>query len=121
MRGFIFALVLIALPANAGSSFISGKEMKARVAAGDVIVKSNPEYDFPVEITLRADGTMDGRSENGYFDIGRWWLRGDVLCHQWDSWFDGIRKCLGVTANGAELTLAKPSALYFRNAKTRLK
>ena len=46
---------------------------------------------------------MEGVSES-YYDVGRWWLRGDTLCHQWDGWFDGLRKCHGVVADGVLLT-----------------
>jgi len=84
-------------------------------------MKSSADYEFPVDMTLRADGSMDGVSGNGYIDIGRWWIQADILCHKWDSWFDGLRKCYAVAESDTGLTLAKPTAKHFKNAKTRLK
>lgn len=123
MRGIFkfIAFILISLPATASGEFLLGKELKDRIANGDLAVMTGTDYEFPVAITLKPDGSIEGKSDNGYYDIGRWWLRGDTLCHQWESWFDGLRKCHGVMADGYALTLAKPSAKHFRNAKTRLK
>ena len=117
----VFVLLALALPAHAGGGFISGKEIKSRAAAGPVKVKSNTEYEFPVELTVLANGKLEGISGNGYYDIGRWWIKGDLLCHKWDSWFDGIRKCYGVTEKAEALQLEKPTKVHFTKAKTRLK
>ena len=123
MRIVMLVLIVaaIALPAQSGDRFLSGKDFKARVETGDVMMKSSTDYEFPVDITLRADGSMDGVSGNGYIDIGRWWIQADILCHKWDSWFDGLRKCYAVAESDTGLTLAKPTAKHFKNAKTRLK
>ena len=122
MRAILFVLILIvpALPAGA-ASFLSGKEIAARAEAGDVAIQADAGYEFPVQMTLRADGTMEGVSGNGYYDVGKWWLRGDVLCHKWASWFDGLRKCFAVSEDGSSLSLAKPTATHFKNGGTRLK
>lgn len=121
MRRLLFLFLLIALPAHAGGGYLSAGDIKDRLAAGDLTVKSSADYEFPVDMTLHADGTIEGVSGNGYFDVGRWWLRGDILCHKWDSWFDGLRKCYGVSAAGSALRLEKPSAEHFTSAKSRLK
>jgi len=123
MRGF-FAFIffmLISLSATASGEFLSGKMLKDRSTKSDLIVNTGSDYEFPITITVKSDGSIEGRSNNGYYDKGRWWLRGDTLCHQWESWFDGTRKCHGVIADGDNLTLVKPSSTHFRNAKTRLK
>jgi hypothetical protein len=121
MRRLLFLFLLIALPAHAGGGFLSADDIKDRLAAGDLAVKSSADYEFPVDMTLHADGTMEGVSGNGYFDVGRWWLRGDILCHKWDGWFDGLRKCYAVAGAGSALRLEKPSAEHFTSAKSRLK
>ena len=123
MRIMMLVLIVaaIALPAQSGDRFLSGKDFKARVEAGDVMMKSSADYEFPVDITLRADGSIEGVSSNGYIDVGSWWLRGDILCHKWEGWFDGLRKCYAVAESDAGLTLAKPTAKHFKNAKTQLK
>jgi hypothetical protein len=123
MRVLLLTLIfaLTSLSVQAGGPFVSGKEIKVRVAGSELKLKSSADYEFPVDMTLRADGSMDGVSHNGYIDIGRWWVRADILCHKWDSWFDGLRKCYAVAESDAGLTLVKPTAKHFKNAKTRLK
>jgi hypothetical protein len=116
---FIFALT--SLFAQAGGPFVSGKDIKARVAGSELKIKSSDDYEFPIDMTLRADGSIYGVSGKGYNDIGRWWIKADILCHKWDSWFDGLRKCYAVAESDTGLTLTKPTAKHFKNAKTRLK
>lgn len=123
MRGksILIAVMLFAPTAAAAGEFLSGKEVRTRVESGQLALNTSADYEFPVAVTLKPDGSMEGVSGNGYYDIGRWWLRGDTVCHQWESWFDGLRKCHGVVAEGTALTLVKPTAKDFKNAKKRLK
>lgn len=110
-----------AAPAVAGGSVLTGEAVASRVAGGELKVKSGPGYEFPVAITLRADGTMEGVSANGYIDAGRWWIRGDVLCHQWNGWFDGQRQCHAVSAEGDSLVLMRPEAKAFDSTTMKLR
>lgn len=114
-------LCAAALPAVAGGAILTGEDIERRAAAAEVQLRTGPGYAFPVTITLRPGGSMEGISANGYVDVGRWWTRGDTLCHQWDTWFDGARKCHAVTADGAALTLAKPDADAFRSTSMKLR
>lgn len=114
-------LALFAFPVLADGSYISGKDLKSRVEDGSLLVHSSADYEFPVKITLRADGTIEGLSGNGYVDSGSWWLRGDTVCHRWEGWFDGLRKCYAVIENDAKLSFAKASSKHFWNTKLRKK
>ena len=58
--------------------------MRNRLDGGKFAIKRNADYEFPVAMTLIPDGSMDGVSGNGYYDVGPWWLRGDTLCHEWE-------------------------------------
>jgi hypothetical protein len=123
MRVLLVTLIfaLTSFSAQAGGPFLSGKEITTRVSGSELKIKSSADYEFPVEMTLRADGSMEGLSGNGYIDIGHWWVQADILCHKWDSWFDGLRKCYAIAESDSGLTLAKPTAKHFKNSKTRLK
>ncbi len=123
MRGKSIPITLLMLVASASTAgeFLTGKEVRNRFESGKLALKTSADYEFPVAMTLKLDGTMEGVSGNGYYDVGRWWLRGDTLCHQWEGWFDGLRKCHGVVADGTALTLVKPTAIDFKDANRRLK
>ena len=123
MRIFVLGLILLALafPVQSKGSFLSGKEIITRAEAASVKIKSSTDYEFPVELTVLANGKLEGISSNGYYDVGRWWIKGDLLCHKWDTWFDGFRKCYGVTEKAGALQLEKPTKVHFTKAKTRLK
>ena len=110
-----------ALPVLAGGTILTGKDIESRIAATAIKVRTGPDYEFPVTITLMPDGTIEGVSANGYIDAGRWWTRGDTLCHQWASWFDGTRKCHAVQAEGDTLTLTRPDASTFESTSMKLR
>lgn len=110
-----------AASALADGKVLTGDAIESRAASGTMQVATGPGYEFPVTITLRADGTMEGVSKNGYVDVGRWWTRGDTLCHQWDGWFDGLRKCHAVSADGDSLVLTRPGARSFDSTTMKLR
>ena len=117
----VFICLGVAFSAQANNGFLTSKEIKTRVAAGPVKIKSSADYEFPVELTVLANGNLEGISGNGYYDVGRWWIKGDLFCHKWDSWFDGFRKCYGVAVKTDKLELKKPTSLNFTKGKTLLK
>ena len=117
---FIF-LMMFCQPATATGVFLSAVLIKDRLNKGELVLKTGDDYEFPIVMNLKSDGSVEGKSSNGYFDVGRWWLHGDTLCHRWENWFDGLRKCHGVMADDDGLTLVKPNAKHFKNANTRLK
>ena len=123
MHRILIMLIFMMLcqPAMATGEFLSAIFIMDRVNKGELILKTGADYEFPIVISLRSDGSLEGKSSNGYFDIGRWWLHGDTLCHRWENWFDGLRKCHGVMADDDGLTLVKPNSQHFKNANTRLK
>ena len=123
MRGksILIAFMILVPSVAAAGEFLTGKEVRTRLDSGQLALKTSADYEFPVAMTLKPDGSMEGVSGNGYYDVGRWWLRGDTLCHQWEGWFDGLRKCHGVVADGGTLTLVRPTTKDFKGAKRRLK
>ena len=120
-KSILIVFMILAASASAAGEFLTGEEVRNRLDKDNLALKTSADYEFPVAMTLKPDGTMEGVSGNGYYDVGRWWLRGDTLCHQWGGWFDGLRKCHGVVADGDKLTLVKPTTKDFKDAKRRLK
>lgn len=55
-----------------------------------------------VPIAYAADGTIEGKAGAVAFylgserDKGKWWIENNAVCHQWNIWFDGKKKCLSV-------------------------
>ncbi len=55
-----------------------------------------------VPISYAPDGTIEGKAGAVAFylgsekDRGKWWIEGSAVCHQWNTWFDGKKKCLSV-------------------------
>ena len=104
---FIHALSILCSELAAAEK-LSGKELLRRIETGNIQIYTGSNYEFPVNIIFRANGSIEGVSVNGYYDQGRWWLRGDTLCHQWQAWFDGKRQCHFVYKTNSILTLTKP-------------
>jgi hypothetical protein len=68
---------------------ISGKRIFLAVPLGG---------EFP--LFYRKDGRVDGTGEAVGLgrlarptDSGRWWVNGNRLCQQWQTWYDGKRMC----------------------------
>jgi hypothetical protein len=68
---------------------ISGKRIFLAVPLGG---------EFP--LFYRKDGRVDGTGEAVGLgrlarptDGGRWWVSGNRLCQQWQTWYDGKRMC----------------------------
>lgn len=78
------------------------------------MVKSNRVFlstplggEFP--LNYRPNGQVDGTGEAiglGRFvqpkDSGRWWITGDSLCQQWQTWYDGKRICFTIERVGPQ-------------------
>jgi hypothetical protein len=82
----------ISLRGEALKDAVSGKRIYLSVPLGGEL----PLY-------YRADGRVDGSGEAaglGRFlkpsDSGRWWVEGERLCQQWESWYQGRVFCFTV-------------------------
>lgn len=96
------ALVLVGVtPAEAQK--LSDDGLKQTVA-GKTVVLNTPMGGLP--ISYRANGTMSGRAKNMAMytgresDKGRWWVKSDQICQQWDSWLDGRAWCFSFNLSG---------------------
>ena len=99
--------MLAATEAHAGSSALSGDDIKQTVAGAVFAV------DTPLGSTLPIAYGEDGRmsAEAGALayllgsptDSGSWWISGNRLCQKWRRWFDGAVHCLRLSQEGRQV------------------
>ncbi len=91
---------------------LSGGEIKALVAGATVELDAPLGNKLPVRYT--ADGHMSGQAGGlaSYLgsatDTGKWWVKGDELCHKWKVWFSGDVQCLRLSRQGRTVHWASP-------------
>ena len=52
------------------------------------------------EISYQSDGTMEGKKVSGLSDVGKWWVKDDKFCRQWENWRSGDRECFDILETG---------------------
>lgn len=96
----VATLGLLAFAAEAQQ--MTGSTLKQNIP-GAVIHLDTP-LGSVVPITYAPDGTVEGKAGAVAFflgsekDRGKWWIEGATICHQWNIWFDGKKKCLSVVS-----------------------
>lgn len=105
----LFAIGVLIQPAGA-SSMMTGSEIKAAVSGKRIFLKTPFGGEFP--LYYRGNGKVDGSGKAiglGRFmkpaDSGRWWVQGNRLCQQWQSWYDGKRFCFTLAERGEDTLL----------------
>lgn len=85
---------------------MNGDELRSMVTQNRVFLATPLGGEFP--LNYRPNGQVDGSGEAlglGRFvqpkDKGRWWISGNSLCQQWETWYDGKRMCFVIQRNGA--------------------
>jgi hypothetical protein len=107
----ILCLALCALPVAiapavaSGGEKLSGEEIRQMVTTNRVFLATPLGGEFP--LNYRPNGQVDGSGEAiglGRFvqpkDSGRWWIAGNALCQQWQTWYDGKRICFTIQRTG---------------------
>ena len=96
---------LVSSPAALASSPLSGEAIKDRVAGKRIYLKIPLGGEFP--LYYQTNGVVNGSGEAvglGRFmrpkDSGKWWINGNRLCQQWQTWYDGKPFCFTITDNG---------------------
>jgi hypothetical protein len=102
------ALVLIASGSFAGHVFaeqLSGAELKSRINGKTVYLAAPLGGEMPLRYS--PDGTVDGNGTAvglgrlfAARETGRWFMRGDMLCQQFPTWYKGQRLCFTVNDLG---------------------
>jgi uncharacterized protein YraI len=87
------------------SRILTGTELKDLVSAGATVELDAP-MGYKIPIRYGAEGHMTGEAGGlaSYLgaatDTGKWWVKGDELCHKWKQWFSGELKCLRLSRDG---------------------
>jgi len=102
-----FAAILLALPSAEARTQLSSDEIRQTVAGKRIYLKTPLGGEFP--LFYQRNGRVDGSGEAvglGRFmqpnDEGRWWVRGNRLCQQWESWYDGKRFCFTLSRGSGD-------------------
>jgi Bacterial SH3 domain len=100
-------LVLAATESQAGSSALSGDEIKQTVAGAVFAVDAPLGAKLP--ISYAEDGRMSGEAGALAYhlgsptDRGSWWVSSNRLCQKWRRWFDGAVHCLRLSQEGTRI------------------
>jgi hypothetical protein len=105
LRRMLGVAALCALASPAAADTLSGREIRREIIGKRIYLATPLGGELP--LNYRRNGTVDATGEAiglGRFvqpnDRGRWWLRGDNLCQQWESWYDGRAFCFTLTSIG---------------------
>jgi hypothetical protein len=108
MRMRLLAGGALALAITGGAeaqSTLSGEEIRTLVTGRTVFLSAPFGGELP--LNYRANGSVDGNGQAiglGRFfaprDTGRWFIAGNRLCQQFESWYNGERLCFTVTKLG---------------------
>lgn len=85
---------------------LTGNDLKA-IVVGKTVVMNTPVGGIPV--VYRDNGTMVGRAKDLQMytgqerDRGKWWVRADQICQQWETWLDARQYCFTVRLEGQTL------------------
>lgn len=99
MRAAIVAtLGLAALSTGAAAREFTAEDIRNKISGKRIYLAAPLGGEFP--LFYQRDGRVDGSGEAlglGRWirptDSGRWWISGNRLCQQWQTWYDGRRMC----------------------------
>lgn len=88
-------------------SLMTGAQIRQDVVGKRIYLAAPLGGEFP--LFYRNDGQVDGSGEAlgiGKWvrptDKGRWWIKGNQLCQQWQTWYDGKPMCFTLKKLGAD-------------------
>lgn len=98
-------LALLLVPAPASAEQLAGAELKQFVNGKRIYLATPFGGEFPLNYqrsgVVTGDGTALGLGK--FFapkESGRWWVKGENLCQQWPSWYDGKATCFRIKKTG---------------------
>lgn len=105
MFGLMAALCVFLAPIAATAEQLAGSELKSFVTGKRVYLATPFGGEFPLNYMSSGAVTGDGSALGlGRFlapkETGRWWVRGDRLCQQWPTWYDGKPSCFQIRKTG---------------------
>lgn len=96
----ILAVVSLCLfyPMQAYADVLSPKEIKQTVIGKRVLLATRYGIEFPLVYKPNGSVAGDGSGTGlGKFfapkETGKWWIKGQELCQQFPTWYDGRTQC----------------------------
>ncbi len=106
MRQLLLALLLLPIGA-AQASTLKGDDIRSDIVGRTVFLAAPFGGEFP--LNYRPNGVVDGDGEAlglGRWiaprDKGRWWVRENRLCQQFETWYNGAPMCFELTRTGPQ-------------------
>lgn len=100
-------LLLLATPALAEPSQVTGKEIHEMVAGSIIEIDTPLGSKMPVQYSENGEMFGQARGSVAYLgsstDTGIWWVERDQLCHKWERWFEARPHCLSLMREGTGL------------------
>lgn len=92
------AAAMMAATSTANADVMTGKEIQSTVTGKRIYLATPLGGEFPLFYAPsgRVDGTGEALGIGKWVrptDSGRWWVQGNSLCQQWESWYDGKQTC----------------------------
>ncbi|MEM1287291.1 MAG: hypothetical protein AAGH60_02960 [Pseudomonadota bacterium] len=98
--------VFDASPAKASS--FTASDIRSQIIGRTIYLAAPFGGEFP--LNYRQSGQVDGDGEASGFaarmaqpkDRGRWWIDGNQLCQQFQTWYNGRPMCFDLTRTGSD-------------------
>ena len=90
----LLGLTLISVEGIAAARKLTGNEIR-RTHSGHTF-RFRASTGSTGEISYKSDGTMAGKKYSGASDAGKWWVKDDKFCRQWDKWSGGNWDCFQI-------------------------
>jgi hypothetical protein len=95
------AIASLLLSSGVQARTMTEEDIRSKIVGKRIFLAAPIGGEFP--LFYRRDGRVDGTGEAlglGRFirptDSGRWWISGNRLCQQWQTWYDGRRMCFEI-------------------------
>ncbi len=103
--GIMTVLALALAPVTAKAEQLAGNQLKQFVNGKRVYLATPFGGEFPLNYQRSGAVTGDGTALGlGKFfaptETGRWWVKGENLCQQWPTWYDGKTTCFQIRKTG---------------------
>lgn len=105
LLGILSAVAVSLVPVTAQAEQLEGSELTQFVSGKRVYLATPFGGEFPLNYKRSGIVTGDGTALGlGKFfapkESGKWWVRGENLCQQWPTWYDGKPSCFRIKKTG---------------------
>lgn len=110
-------LGIVSQPSGAHEA-LSGEEVRSLITGNTL---QGSFMTNPLTMVFYADGVVRGAIGLTGSDSGTWEIEGDKYCHEWFTYFSGVRRCYQWIPRGNGYTLKNVDEFKARNIQGQLK